>query len=85
MKINRLRGSGDGRKTEMGKNDEILERQSSPPIKVAISVQKLWKSAGLVFQGILGGMALMHFIMASFCYIKNASVPLKSFSFNDYI
>ncbi|XP_076236004.1 uncharacterized protein LOC143180275 [Calliopsis andreniformis] len=65
MKINRLRDSRGGRKTENNRSNENIENRNSPPIRVAITAQKLWKSIGFVSQGILGGMALMHFIMLS--------------------
>ncbi|EFN83130.1 hypothetical protein EAI_02985 [Harpegnathos saltator] len=34
-------------------------------IRVAITAQKFWKSTGFVFQGLLGGMALLHFVMST--------------------
>ncbi|KYN38205.1 hypothetical protein ALC56_07245 [Trachymyrmex septentrionalis] len=34
-------------------------------IKVAITAQKFWKCTGLVYQGLLGGMAFLHFIMVN--------------------
>ncbi|XP_076619453.1 uncharacterized protein LOC143340924 [Colletes latitarsis] len=62
MKISRSRGTRRGAKPETeGRND--VENRDSPPIRVAIAVQQFSKSIGLVFQGLLGGMALMHFIM----------------------
>nr|XP_031834767.1 uncharacterized protein LOC116427954 [Nomia melanderi] len=62
MKI-RSRSSQLGQKLKATGNDDDAEHRDTPPIKVAIMVQQLWKSSGLVFQGLLGGMALMHFIM----------------------
>lgn len=35
------------------------------PIKVAILAQKAWKNAGLIYQGLLAGMAFMHFLAVS--------------------
>lgn len=66
MKI-RSRSSQLRQKLKAAGNNDDVEHRDSPPIKVAITVQQLWKSSGLVFQGLLGGMALMHFIMASNC------------------
>ncbi|XP_053973995.1 splicing regulatory glutamine/lysine-rich protein 1-like isoform X3 [Hylaeus volcanicus] len=63
MKISRSRGSRAGRKTETDDGNDIVEKRDSPPIRVAIRFQQCSKSIGLVFQGLLGGMALMHFIM----------------------
>ncbi|XP_076676254.1 uncharacterized protein LOC143373174 isoform X2 [Andrena cerasifolii] len=63
MRIHRLGGPRGESKAEPEGTGDIIENASSPPIRLAIAVQKLWKSTGLVFQGLLGGMALMHFIM----------------------
>ncbi|XP_015432440.1 PREDICTED: uncharacterized protein LOC107188632 [Dufourea novaeangliae] len=64
MKINRSKSSQfSGQKSEMAGGNGFVENRDSPPIKVAITIQWFWKTTGLVFQGILGGMALMHFIM----------------------
>lgn len=41
---------------------DTIDNQSSPPIKIAITVQQFWKRAGLLCQGLLAGTALMHFI-----------------------
>ncbi|XP_076641155.1 uncharacterized protein LOC143352509 [Halictus rubicundus] len=62
----RSRDSRSGQKLEPAGDNE--EKRDSPPISVAIAVQQLWKSAGHVFQGLLGGMALMHFIMLQVCF-----------------
>ncbi|KYN00665.1 PREDICTED: uncharacterized protein LOC108775679 [Cyphomyrmex costatus] len=49
-------------------------------IKVAITAQKFWKCTGLVYQGLLGGMAFLHFIMVhvffntSMEFISNYSI-----------
>ncbi|GAB1859870.1 hypothetical protein CAJAP_01108 [Camponotus japonicus] len=51
------------RVTEEGKNHDSAETRIHALIKVAITGQKFWKCTGLVYQGLLGGMALLHFIM----------------------
>ncbi|XP_078048659.1 uncharacterized protein LOC144476021 isoform X2 [Augochlora pura] len=73
----RSRGSRSEQKLEpSGDNNQ---KQDCPPINVAIAVQHFWKNMGLVFQGLLGGMALMHFIMlqvffdASMAFIESHS------------
>lgn len=71
MKIHRLRGPPGESKAEPEGTNDIIENACSPPIRLAIAVQKLWKSTGLVFQGLLGGMALMHFIMVCLCSTQN--------------
>lgn len=38
-------------------------------IRVAITVQNFWKSTGLIFQGLLGGIALLHFVMVSVSFL----------------
>ena len=37
----------------------------SHPVRVAIMVQKVWKCTGFIYQGLLGGIAFMHFILVS--------------------
>nr|XP_003700946.1 PREDICTED: uncharacterized protein LOC100878767 [Megachile rotundata] len=61
MKINQSRDSRRREKQDIG--SDIVENQGSPPIRIAVLIQKFWKKTGLVYQGLLGGMALMHFIM----------------------
>ncbi|CAL7936859.1 unnamed protein product [Xylocopa violacea] len=39
------------------------EEQNYPPIRIAIAIQQFWRNTGFVFEGLLGGMAFMHFIM----------------------
>ncbi|XP_014469192.1 PREDICTED: uncharacterized protein LOC106741572 [Dinoponera quadriceps] len=46
-----------------GKERDFARTRTHTLIRVAITVQKIWKSTGLVFQGLLGGMALLHFVM----------------------
>ncbi|CAK9825881.1 Transmembrane protein 237 [Anthophora retusa] len=61
MKINKTKDLRGESNAEIG---ESVAGESSPPIRVAIMVQEFLKNIGLVCQGFLGGMALMHFIMA---------------------
>nr|XP_034171632.1 uncharacterized protein LOC117600377 isoform X1 [Osmia lignaria] len=63
MKINQSKESRDRDKEGTVRDIDIPENQSSPPIRIAVLIQKFWKKTGLVYQGLLGGMALMHFIM----------------------
>ncbi|XP_011707602.1 PREDICTED: uncharacterized protein LOC105462595 [Wasmannia auropunctata] len=42
---------------------DSAETRTYTLIKVAITAQKFWKCTGLVYQGLLGGMAFLHFIM----------------------
>ncbi|XP_076175707.1 uncharacterized protein LOC143150958 isoform X1 [Ptiloglossa arizonensis] len=60
VKIHRSRIPRDGRKT--GDDKVAVEKRDSPPIRVAIGVQRISRSIGLAFQGLLAGMALMHFV-----------------------
>lgn len=68
MKINQSKESRDRGKEGTVRDIDITENQSSPPIKIAVLIQKFWKKTGLVYQGLLGGMALMHFIMVHLQY-----------------
>lgn len=45
---------------------DFTEIRTHTLIKVAIMAQKFWKCTGLIYQGLLGGMALLHFIMVIF-------------------
>lgn len=58
------------RVTEEGKNRDSAETRIHALIKVAITGQKFWKCTGLVYQGLLGGMALLHFIMVKHFLFK---------------
>lgn len=51
------------RATEDRKDRDSAEIRIHTLIKVAIMAQKFWRCTGLVYQGLLGGMALLHFIM----------------------
>ncbi|XP_068971472.1 transmembrane protein 237-like isoform X2 [Bombus flavifrons] len=62
MKINQTKGFPSDKKTERASVD-IRDEKNSPPIKVAIMLQQFWKNTGVLYQGLLGGMALTHFIM----------------------
>ncbi|XP_032683010.1 uncharacterized protein LOC116849708 [Odontomachus brunneus] len=42
---------------------DITKIRTHTLIRVAITVQNFWKSTGRVFQGLLGGMALLHLVM----------------------
>lgn len=64
------------RVTEDGKDRDSAETQMHTLIKVAITAQKFWRCTGLVYQGLLGGMALLHFIMIHIFF--NASMEFIS-------
>ncbi|XP_043600816.1 uncharacterized protein LOC122575636 isoform X1 [Bombus pyrosoma] len=71
MKINQTKGFPSDKKTERASSVDIREEENSPPIKVAIMLQQFWKNTGILYQGLLGGMALTHFIMVcSHYFIK---------------
>ncbi|XP_018369016.1 PREDICTED: uncharacterized protein LOC108765037 isoform X2 [Trachymyrmex cornetzi] len=59
---------------------DSAETRTYTLIKVAITAQKFWKCTGLVYQGLLGGMAFLHFIMihvffnTSMEFISNYSI-----------
>ncbi|XP_060817691.1 uncharacterized protein LOC132908079 [Bombus pascuorum] len=63
MKINQTKGFPSDKKTERTSSVDIRNEENSPPIKVAVMLQQFWKNTGLLYQGLLGGMALTHFIM----------------------
>lgn len=44
---------------------DFAESRTHTLIRVAITAQKFWKCTGLVYQGLLGGMALLHFVMVN--------------------
>ncbi|XP_076760233.1 uncharacterized protein LOC143428872 [Xylocopa sonorina] len=50
----------NGKKGSVGN----IEERNYPPIRIAIAIQQFWRNIGFVFEGLLGGMAFMHFIMA---------------------
>ncbi|XP_028048154.1 uncharacterized protein LOC105833765 isoform X2 [Monomorium pharaonis] len=54
------------RATKGGEDRDSAETRTYTLIKVAITAQKFWKCTGLVYQGLLGGMAFLHFIMETF-------------------
>ncbi|XP_020288186.1 uncharacterized protein LOC109856881 isoform X2 [Pseudomyrmex gracilis] len=43
--------------------EDLAATQPRVLIKVAITMQNFWKCTGLVYQGLLGGMALLHLVM----------------------
>lgn len=50
------------------KDRDSVEDQTYTLIKVAIAAQKFWRCTGLVYQGLLGGMALLHFVMVNISF-----------------
>lgn len=67
------------RVTEEEKNHDSAETRIHALIKVAITGQKFWKCTGLVYQGLLGGMALLHFIMVKHFPFKRKDFPRQIF------
>ncbi|XP_011161739.2 uncharacterized protein LOC105197188 isoform X2 [Solenopsis invicta] len=53
----------DTMRATKGESHDSAETRTYTLIKVAITAQKFWKCTGLVYQGLLGGMALLHFTM----------------------
>ncbi|XP_058790366.1 uncharacterized protein LOC131663770 [Phymastichus coffea] len=53
---------GSSGKTSRRSFDVSPKPLCTRPINVAIAFQKLWRSIGLIFQGLFGGLALLHFI-----------------------
>ncbi|XP_033211851.1 uncharacterized protein LOC117169540 [Belonocnema kinseyi] len=51
----------------------------SHPIRVAIMVQKVWRCTGFIYQGLLAGMAFMHFILLQ-TYFDDSSKFLLDYS-----
>ncbi|XP_074109682.1 uncharacterized protein LOC141534304 [Cotesia typhae] len=49
------------------------------PIKIAILAQKAWKNAGFIYQGLLAGMAFIHFILIQ-TYFKPLKKPIEDYS-----
>ncbi|XP_028048153.1 uncharacterized protein LOC105833765 isoform X1 [Monomorium pharaonis] len=64
------------RATKGGEDRDSAETRTYTLIKVAITAQKFWKCTGLVYQGLLGGMAFLHFIMVHVFF--NTSVEFMS-------
>lgn len=51
--------------TQQSHRNPEISKSTTSPIKIAIFSQKAWKNAGLICQGLLAGIALMHFICVS--------------------
>ncbi|KAG7198326.1 hypothetical protein KM043_005724 [Ampulex compressa] len=76
IKIGSNKGRGEGKADRGSEALNNLQNRSHSPIRVAIVAQRLWKSTGLVYQGLLGGMSFMHFIMMHVFF--NASLEFIS-------
>ncbi|EGI57334.1 hypothetical protein G5I_14805 [Acromyrmex echinatior] len=61
----RALGNDTTRATKGRGGCDSTETRTYTLIKVAITAQKFWKCTGLVYQGLLGGMAFLHFIMVN--------------------
>lgn len=79
MKINQTKGFPSDKKTERASSVDIRNEENSPPIKVAIMLQQFWKNTGLLYQGLLGGMALTHFIMVCSHYFIKENLSIIVF------
>lgn len=55
----------DTTRAKGGGGCDSAETRTYTLIKVAITAQKFWKCTGLIYQGLLGGMAFLHFIMVN--------------------
>lgn len=71
MKINQTKDSRVDKNSATEEIIDLHESQNSPPIRVAIMIQQFWKRTGFLYQGLLGGMALMHFVMACFNFAES--------------
>jgi len=58
----------------MSEDHDFMEIQYTL-IRVAITSQKFWKRTGLVYQGLLGGMALLHFIVVKCLLLIATNIP----------
>ncbi|CAB0038939.1 unnamed protein product [Trichogramma brassicae] len=65
-----IRISGQSQNKHSRRNSENPNQPSSTrPIEVAIFFQRIWTSAGFIFQGLLGGMAMLHLIFVRQIFI----------------
>lgn len=85
VKIGGLRCASENDTTRAIKSGVVSEEdcdfakiQAHTLIRVAITVQKFWKSTGLVFQGFLGGMAFLHFVMVSVFFLYSMKYSMIS-------
>ncbi|XP_015603493.1 uncharacterized protein LOC107271707 [Cephus cinctus] len=46
-------------------------KHSSNPIDISVKTQKFWKCTSLIYQGLLGGLGLMHFILMQTYFERN--------------
>ncbi|KAL7303365.1 hypothetical protein TKK_0004552 [Trichogramma kaykai] len=82
-----IRISGQSQNKHPRRNSENPNQPSSTrPIEVAIFFQRIWTSAGFIFQGLLGGMAMLHLIFmqkyfdSSEEFLGNYSVLSETYS-----
>ncbi|XP_017766365.1 PREDICTED: TRAF3-interacting protein 1-like [Eufriesea mexicana] len=79
IKINKKKDPSSEKKIERESSVDNVEGQNSPLIKVAIMVQQFAKNTGFLYQGLLGGMALMHFIII-YAFFNNTTEFLIKYS-----
>ncbi|XP_057332513.1 uncharacterized protein LOC130672167 [Microplitis mediator] len=66
-------------RTSRGRRGPDTDETTMYPIKIAILAQKAWKNAGFIYQGLLAGMAFMHFIFVQ-TYFKASKKPAEDYS-----
>ncbi|XP_043509801.1 uncharacterized protein LOC122528579 [Frieseomelitta varia] len=81
MKINQIKNSSSDKKTERESSVDLDDGQNSPPIKMAIMLQQFWKNTGFLYQGLLGGLALVHFIMLHVFFNNSMEFIMKYSTF----
>ncbi|KAK9295541.1 hypothetical protein QLX08_010178 [Tetragonisca angustula] len=81
MKINQMKNSSSDKKTERERSVDLGDGQNSPPIKMAIMLQQFWKNTGFLYQGLLGGLALMHFVMLHVFFNNSMEFIMKYSTF----
>ncbi|KOX70939.1 hypothetical protein WN51_03368 [Melipona quadrifasciata] len=81
IKINQMKNLSSDKKPERESSVDLANGQNSPPIKMAITLQQFWKNAGFLYQGLLGGLALMHFIMLHVFFNNSMEFIMKYSTF----
>jgi hypothetical protein len=69
--------SGSTKLSSRRSQDSQVLRSNSSPIKIAIAFQKFWHFIGYIVQGLLGGIALLHFILVSIYNIISRNDTLR--------
>ncbi|KAK1131043.1 hypothetical protein K0M31_017343 [Melipona bicolor] len=81
IKINQMKNLSSDKKPERESSVDLANGQNSPPIKMAIMLQQFWKNTGFLYQGLLGGLALVHFIMLHVFFNNSMEFIMKYSTF----